>query len=232
MSMRLMFSARGIKPSPLASQWEKSLVRNCRRKREEMKWKKKLAWLRRDNAFAKLVEVGGGKPKGHAHLDAFAEIETFEGGLAGKLRMLFAEGADDAAEILAKRGDGRVVTNVEGGKLFREGIAIGVGKDPLGKIVGESLGKKVVAAEGLEGVVKDGSVAALLEPGEKFGEGASGEIADAREIGNGEKFESEFHLAASVDLLEEFHDGSKLLLGSGAAIRISVRSERRLAAQR
>jgi len=142
------------------------------------------------NAITKFVEVGSGESEWHGNLNALAEIEAFERGLAGKLRMFFAESTDDAAEILTKSGDRRVIANVEGGELFGEGIAVGIGKNPLGKIVGKTFRKKVVAAEGLKGVVKNGGVAALLEAGQEFSESASREIADAREIGNGEKFEA------------------------------------------
>jgi hypothetical protein len=144
------------------------------------------------NAVAKFVEVGSGETEGDGHLHAFAEIEALQGRLAGMLGMLFTEGAHDAAEILAKCGDGGVIANVEGGELLGEGIAIGVGKNPLGKIVGKTLGKEMVATEGLKSVMEDGSVAALFESGEKFGEGTGREVPDAREMGDGEKFEARF----------------------------------------
>ena len=146
--------------------------------------------------------------------------------------MLFTKGAHDAAEVFAKRRNRGVIANVEGGELLGEGIAIGVGKNPLRKIVGKTLGKKVVATEGLKSVMEDGSVAALFEPGEEFRESASGEIPDAREMGDGEEFKAEFRLNSSESLLKEFHDGSEAPRSSGAAMRISVRSEIRLAAQR
>src|SRR5271157_5362090 len=94
------------------------------------------------DAVTKLAEVGGGEAKGHGYLDAFAEIEALERGLAGKLRMLFTKGAHNAAEIFAKRGDRGVIANVESGEPFGEGIAVGISKNPLGKIVGKTLGKK------------------------------------------------------------------------------------------
>ena len=70
------------------------------------------------DAFTKFVEVAGGETEGDSNLDAFAEIEAFERGLAGKLRMFFTEGADDAAKIFAKSGDRRVIANVEGSELL------------------------------------------------------------------------------------------------------------------
>jgi len=154
--------------------------------------KEKTSVAETHNAFTKFVEVGRGESEGDSYLHAFAEIEAFQGRLASMLRMLLTEGAHDAAEVIAKRRDRGVIANVEGGELFGEGVAIGVGENPLGKIVGKAFGKKVVAAEGLKGVVEDGSVAALFEPGEQFGEGSSREIPDAREISGGEKFEACF----------------------------------------
>jgi len=143
-------------------------------------------------AVAKLVEVGGGETEGDGHLDAFAEIEAFQGRLPGMLRTLFTEGAHDAAEAFAKSRDRRVIANIEGGKLLGEGIAIGVGKNPLGKIVGKTLGKKVMGAERLKRVMEDGSVAALFESGEEFGESSGREIANSRERSNSEKLEASF----------------------------------------
>ena len=46
-----------------------------------------------------------------------------------------------------------------------------------------------MGAEGLERVVEDRGVTALLEAKEEFFEISGGLIADAREIGDGEKFE-------------------------------------------
>src|SRR5208283_440638 len=132
------------------------------------------------NAFAKFIEVGSGETEGDGYLHALAEVEAFQGCLPGMFRMLFTEGAHDAAKVFAKCRDRGVIANVEGGKLLGEGIAIGVGKNPLGEIVGESLGKEMVAAEGLKRVVEDGSITALFESGEKFGEGTGREIPDAR----------------------------------------------------
>jgi hypothetical protein len=144
------------------------------------------------NAFTKFVEGGRGESEGDSYLHAFAEIEAFQGRLASMLRMLSTEGAHDAAEVIAKRRNRGVIADVEGGELLGKGIAIGVGKNPLGEIVGKTLSKKVVAAEGLKGVVEDGCVAALFESGKEFGEGTSREIPDAREIGGGEKLEASF----------------------------------------
>jgi hypothetical protein len=144
------------------------------------------------NAVAKFVKVGGGETERDGYLNAFAKIEAFQGGLAGIFRMLFTEGAHDAAEVFAKRRNRGVIANVEGGELLGEGIAIGVGKNPLGKIVGKTLGKKVVATEGLKRVMEDGGIAALFESGEEFGESSGREIANSRELSDSEKFEASF----------------------------------------
>jgi len=48
----------------------------------------------------------------------------------------------------------------------------------------------MVDAEGLKSVMENGSVAAVLESGEKFGKGGdSGSVADASEIRDGERVE-------------------------------------------
>jgi len=46
-----------------------------------------------------------------------------------------------------------------------------------------------MATKGLERVVKDGSIAALIESGKKLSERAGGLIANTGEVGDGEEFE-------------------------------------------
>jgi hypothetical protein len=141
------------------------------------------------DAVAKFVEVGGGERERHGYLQAFAKIKTVEGFLAAELGESGDEIAEDAAKIGAESGDGGVVANVERRKLFGEGVAIGFGEGPLGEVIGETFGKEMMGAESLEGVVEDRGVTALLETGEKFLKISGGLIANAGEIGDGEKFE-------------------------------------------
>jgi hypothetical protein len=144
------------------------------------------------DTVAKFVKVGCGEGKGHRYFEAFAKIETVQGFLAAELRESVDEIAEHAAEIGAESGDGGVVANIEGGELFGEGIAIGFGEGPLGEVVGETLGEKVMGAEGLEGVVKDRGITALFQAREEFLQISSRLIADAGEIRDGEKFEGSF----------------------------------------
>src|SRR5437879_215564 len=120
------------------------------------------------DAVAKFVERYSGTAEGHRDFDAFAEEKRLKGGLIYEFRVLVAIVTDDPAQVGAQRGDGDVVANVQGGELFGEGIAIGVGKGPLSEVVGEAFGQEVMAAERLIGVMKEGGIAALLEPGKQL----------------------------------------------------------------
>ena len=93
-----------------------------------------------------LIEIGGGQAEGTSDLQAFAEVEALEGLLAGKVGVLVDEVADHAAEVGAERGDRVVVADIESSELFGEGVAIGVGEDPLGEVVGEAFGEVVMGA--------------------------------------------------------------------------------------
>src|SRR5258708_3040191 len=152
--MRLMVSARELRPRLAASQFEKSLVRNCSRRREVTKWKWKLAWL-----------MEGTPVLNSSRLDAVGER------------------GEEGGEVGGEGGDGGIVGNIEGGELFGEGIAIGFGEGPLGEVIGETFGEKVMGAEGLEGVVKDRGITALFQAREEFLQISRRLIADAGEIG-------------------------------------------------
>src|SRR6516165_11730392 len=95
----------------------------------------------------------------------------------------------DAAEVGAERGDGGVVADIKRGELFGEGVAIGVGENPLGEVVRKAFGEVVVTAEGLVGVMKNGGIGAMLEAVEKLRERAGRMVPDLGEIGDGEEFE-------------------------------------------
>src|SRR6202035_1962232 len=144
------------------------------------------------DAVAKFVEGGCVQGKGHGFFNAFAKIEAVEGFLAAELGKRGDKIAEHAAEIGAQRGDGGVIANIEGGELFGEGVAIGLGERPLGEVVGETFGEKVMRAEGLEGVMEDRGITALLEAREEFFQIPGRLIADAGEISNGEKLKGSF----------------------------------------
>src|SRR5215471_12645252 len=135
------------------------------------------------------VEIGSRQADGESNLKTFAEVEALEGFLAGEVGVLVDEVADDAAEVGAERGDGGVVADVESGELFGEGVAIGVGENPLGEVVRKAFGEVVVTAEGLIGVMKNGGIGAMLEAVEKLRERAGRMVPDLGEIGDGEEFE-------------------------------------------
>jgi len=144
------------------------------------------------DAVAEIVKVCGGQGKWHGDFQTLAKIKTVEGFLAAELGEGGDEIAEDTAEIGTQGGDGGVVANIEGGELFGQGVAVGFCEGPLGEVVGEPLGKEVMGAESLVHVVEDRGVAALLKARKEFLEISSGLIADAGEIGDGEKFERSF----------------------------------------
>src|SRR5260221_4245833 len=170
------------------------------------------------DAVAKFVERYSGTAEGHGDFDAFAKGKRLKGGRICEFRVLVAIVTDDAAQVGAQRGDGDVVANVQGGELFGEGIAIGVGKGPLGKIVGEAFGQEVMAAERLIGVMKDGSVAALLEPGKQFRQSGCRLIADARQMRHGKKLK--WHGCG-------VHSRASLILFSATATSSGLRRRKR-----
>jgi hypothetical protein len=140
----------------------------------------------------KFLEVGGGQTKGKGDFNTFAEVEALKGLLLAKFVVLLDEFADDAAEVSAESGDGSVIADVESGKLFGEGIAIGVGENPLCEVVRETFGEVMVTAESLEGVMEDRGVGAVFEAVEELGQGTGGVIADASQSSDGEELEGGF----------------------------------------
>ena len=99
---------------------------------------------------------------------------------------------DDAAQIAAQPGNGKVVANVENGELLGKFAAVGGGEHPLREVVGKTLGEEVMRSEGLIGVMEDGGVAAVLETRKKFSERAGNLIADARDVSDGIEIERGF----------------------------------------
>src|SRR6202795_2163073 len=144
------------------------------------------------DAIAEFFERGGVQRERHRYFQAVTEIEPVERFLTAELGKSGDKIAEYAAEIGPEGGDGGVVADIEGGELFGERVAIGFGEDPLCEVVGETFGEEVVGAEGLEGVVENRGVTALLEAREEFFQISGRLIADAGEISNGKKLEGSF----------------------------------------
>ena len=142
--------------------------------------------------FAKLVKRPGAAAERHGHFHALAEVEAFETRLRRELRVSFAEIPDHAAKIASQGGNRSVIADVEGRELLGKVIPIHGGQRPLREIVGKTFGEEVMDAQGLKGVVKNGRVAAVFEPGQQFREGSSRWSSDAREVGGGHKIEGCF----------------------------------------
>src|SRR5215472_13219652 len=109
-----------------------------------------------------LVERGRLQTQRNRNLNAFAKVKALQRGLAREFRRTVAIFAYDAAEVVAQRGDGHIIPNVERGKLLGEIVPVGVRHGPLREIVREVLGQKMVGAERLEGMIKNRRVAAFL----------------------------------------------------------------------
>src|ERR1700756_285825 len=140
-------------------------------------------------SFSKFIEAARAAAKRHRHFDALAKIEPLETRLRRKLRLFLREIADDAAKVASQRGNRGVVANVERRELLRKVVPVRGGKCPLREIVGKTLCEKVMDAKRLEGVMKNGSVAAVFEAGQQFREGSSGLVSDARKVGSGYEVE-------------------------------------------
>jgi hypothetical protein len=141
------------------------------------------------DAIAKFVEGPGAAAERKANLDGFAKEKGLQSRLIGEFRMLLAKVADHHAQIRAQSGDAGILTNIECRELLGEGVAIGIGKNPLREIVGKPFGKEMVDAESLKGMVENGGIATVLESGEKLGKGHGRNVTDASEIRDGEKVE-------------------------------------------
>src|SRR5712692_8382728 len=117
------------------------------------------------DAGTELLQGSRGQAQRHRHFDAFTEIEALQRGLIGETRVCRAIIADDANQIAAQRGDGKIV-------------AVRVGLGPLREIVREVFRQKVVAAESLKRVVENRNIAAVLKASEQLGESACGLVPD------------------------------------------------------
>src|SRR5260370_13683641 len=126
-----------------------------------MKIETRMAEMR--DPAAKFVQCSGAPPEKEGYIEAFAKIESLKRGLARKVRIGRAIVADHTAQIPAQRGDRNVVANVEHRKLFREIVPVGVRKHPLGEIVRKTFRQEMSAAQRLKGVMKNRSVAAVLQ---------------------------------------------------------------------
>src|SRR2546425_5767745 len=111
-------------------------------------------------AVPELFECPRREAQGHQDFDVFAEVEALEGRLPGEFWLSGAVVGDQAAQIAAQPGDGKVVANVENGELLGEFAAVGGREHPLREVVGKTLGEEGMRSEGLIGVMEDGGVAA------------------------------------------------------------------------
>src|SRR5207302_5104653 len=158
------------------------------------------------DALPEFVEGLRIPPERCGDFHTLAEVKTLERGLVCKVRVGRAVVTDNTAEIAAQRRDGNVVANVQRRELFGEIVPVCVRQRPLREIVGKTIGKKMMAAQRLKGVMKDRRVAAMLEPRQQLRECACGLVADPREIGNGNEFERGFsgvHTRSSAGLVDE-----------------------------
>jgi len=144
------------------------------------------------DALPEFVEGLRIPPERCGDFHTLAEVKTLERGLVCKVRVGRSVVTDNAAEIAAQRRDGNVVANVQRRELLGEIVPVSVRERPLREIVGKTLGKKMMAAKRLKGVMKNRRVAAMLEPGEQLRECARGLVANPREIGNRNEFERGF----------------------------------------
>src|SRR5260370_31221666 len=139
------------------------------------------------DSVAKLLEGFCFVTQWNGDLHAFAEIKALQRGLPGEIREREAIVARNPAEIAAQRGDRQIVPDIQRGKLFGKIAAIRIRLRPLRKVIGKTFRQEMVAAQGLKRVVKDGSVGAVLESSEKFGDRAGRLVADAHKEGNSGK---------------------------------------------
>src|SRR6266550_3190622 len=158
------------------------------------------------DAFPEFVERSRIAPERCGQFHALAEIKSLYLGLSCKVCILRTIFTYNTAEIAAQRRDGNVVANVQRRELFGEIVPVCVRQRPLREIVGKTIGKKMMAAQRLKGVMKDRRVAAMLEPRQQLRECACGLVADPREIGNGNEFErgfSDVHTRSSSSSVDE-----------------------------
>src|SRR5690349_11784191 len=71
-------------------------------------------------ALAELLKGMRAPSQGHGDFDAFAEVESLEGGLSRKLRLGRAKILNHAAKIAAQRRNRHVITDVQRRELLGE----------------------------------------------------------------------------------------------------------------
>src|SRR5205807_8721936 len=98
-----------------------------------------------------------------------------------KGRISCAIDGNHTAQIAAQRGDRNVVANVEHGKLFGKIVPVRVRKHPLREVIRKTLGQEVMATQRLKRVMKNRSIATVLQPRQQLRERACRLIANSRE---------------------------------------------------
>src|SRR5580704_3658800 len=108
------------------------------------------------DAGAKFFQRSRRHAYGHGNLRAFAEIKALQSRLLGKCWVRCAELLHHPAQIAAQRGDGKIIANVERRELLRQILTVCVRVSPLREVIGKSFSKKMMAAQRLKCVMKDG----------------------------------------------------------------------------
>src|SRR6267154_4320466 len=189
------------------------------------------------NPIAEFQQIVRGQPKWFGYFHAFAEIEWLEGFLCRVIGVLRAVSAHHTPQVGSQLRDGQIVADIERRQSLRQFVTVRGGKHPLRKVIRKSFRQKVMASQRLKSVVKDRSIAALFQSLQKLRQRSCALVPDPCQIRHREKRER------SSDRLNrighrEFASSARIssCLGvstrSGASIRISVRSDSKLAAQR
>ena len=140
-------------------------------------------------SIAEFIEVASAAAKGHRHFHALAKIESLEARLRRKLRLRFTEVAHHAAKVAPQGSDRSIVANVESRELLGQIAPVRGGERPLREIVRKTLREEVMGPQSLKSVMKDGSVAAMLEAGQQFRKSSGRLVSDTREVGSGYEVE-------------------------------------------
>lgn len=123
------------------------------------------------------------------HFNALAKVERFEGGLLCPSRVKLAVIAHYAEEINPQVHQRNIIADIKASQPLGQLRPVARGENPLREIARETFCQEVVTAEAPKRVIKDGRIAALLEPNAEFREPAGFLVADARHAARGDKAE-------------------------------------------